>query len=339
MNQEYETCKQLFRESLKDFVFFHNNIFSKSFTDKEEFCGGSHLNNWCRMLQESKHTCILAPRKHSKCLAKGTKIQMRSGMLKSIEKIRKGNVIVSFKGNNQIYSKVTNIFNLDKKEALELVSKSGFKIIAANTHYFLTKKGWKQLSDLKIKDKIAVARNIQIRNKYRSMPTYEAKFIAYMLAEGGLKNRNVSFTNNNHLIMEEFEQIAKKLGFNIKFKSERDNQAILLNNKISKYKYFKRYNLWKKSSYTKQIPNQIFSLPIRDIALFINRLWACDGWASIKSRTRLGYCSNSSELINGIKLLLLRFGIHSYISKYGNNFKLNIHKGKESIKFFNEIEN
>lgn len=66
MNQETIILKALLKHAQEDLVFHHNNIFSKSFTAHEEFKQGSHINNWCRMMQKSRYTCILAPRKHSK---------------------------------------------------------------------------------------------------------------------------------------------------------------------------------------------------------------------------------------------------------------------------------
>src|SRR3990167_8673613 len=66
MNQEYDLTKEIIRYSIEDFSYFHNNIFPRSFVNYEKFRKGRHLNVWCDMLQKSRNTCILAPRKHSK---------------------------------------------------------------------------------------------------------------------------------------------------------------------------------------------------------------------------------------------------------------------------------
>ncbi len=65
MNQQYEV---ILEKAWDDFTFFHNNIFPQSFTEHERYVGGKHLDNWCKMLQDKRYTCILAPRKHSKSI-------------------------------------------------------------------------------------------------------------------------------------------------------------------------------------------------------------------------------------------------------------------------------
>jgi len=58
-------------QSYYSFKYFHNNIFPLSFVG-EKFEHGEHLNKWCDMLQgtpDVPHTCILAPREHSKSIS------------------------------------------------------------------------------------------------------------------------------------------------------------------------------------------------------------------------------------------------------------------------------
>ncbi len=64
-------------------------------------------------------------------------------------------------------------------------------------------------------------------------------------------------------------------------------------------------------SHQKFVPEAIFRLPKIQLALFLNRLFATDGWASTWSsgQVQIGYSSVSERLARQVQHLLLRFGI------------------------------
>jgi replicative DNA helicase len=66
-----------------------------------------------------------------------------------------------------------------------------------------------------------------------------------------------------------------------------------------------------RSAHHKTIPAPVFALPRPQLALFLNRLFATDGWASVlaSGQAQLGYCSVSEKLARQVQHLLLRFGI------------------------------
>ncbi|OQY58155.1 MAG: replicative DNA helicase [Desulfobacteraceae bacterium 4572_88] len=87
--------------------------------------------------------------------------------------------------------------------------------------------------------------------------------------------------------------------------------AIAKNSKNSLTLWLEQLRLQGKNSHDKFVPAPIFRLPRRLLALFLNRLFATDGWASVLSsgQSQLGYASVSEKLIRQIQHLLLRFGI------------------------------
>jgi len=107
-------------------------------------------------------------------------------------------------------------------------------------------------------------------------------------------------------------------------------------------------NLMGKLSIKKEIPELIFELNKKDISLFLNRLYSCEG-SVIPSRAkgvgRISFASSSYELAEGVKHLLLRFGILSRLRdkniKYKNEFKkayeVEILNSKDIETFINEI--
>lgn len=123
--------------------------------------------------------------------------------------------------------------------------------------------------------------------------------------------------------------------------------SISHNGKSSLSIWLEKHNLLSKNAHHKVTPKQIFKLSKNQIALFLNRLFATDGWACVleSNQSQIGYASVSQKLIKEVQHLLLRFGIIASIRqktvKYKNekrlSWQLNI-TDCESIKIFvNEI--
>ena len=107
--------------------------------------------------------------------------------------------------------------------------------------------------------------------------------------------------------------------------------------------WLRELGLWGKDAYTKTIPQLIFTLQPELIALFLNRLFATDGWATVlkSGQSQLGYLTVSEKLARQIQHLLLRFGVITSLKqrsvKYKNErrpaWQLDITDAK-SIKIF-----
>ena len=75
--------------------------------------------------------------------------------------------------------------------------------------------------------------------------------------------------------------------------------------------------LWGRGAKEKFVPEAVFRAPREELALFLNRLFATDGWATVLSsgQAQLGYCSVSERLTRQVQHLLLRFGVVSSLRK------------------------
>ncbi|MBD2136103.1 replicative DNA helicase [Anabaena sp. FACHB-1237] len=91
--------------------------------------------------------------------------------------------------------------------------------------------------------------------------------------------------------------------------------------------WLEKLGLWGKDAHTKTIPKIIFKLEKSQIALFLNRLFSTDGWATVltSGQSQLGYGTVSEKLARQIQHLLLRFGIISRLkprlNKYNNTIR------------------
>ena len=69
--------------------------------------------------------------------------------------------------------------------------------------------------------------------------------------------------------------------------------------------------LWGRSAGEKLVPDSLFRAPREELALFLNRMFATDGWATVLSsgQAQLGYATISEGLARQMQHLLLRFGV------------------------------
>jgi replicative DNA helicase len=75
--------------------------------------------------------------------------------------------------------------------------------------------------------------------------------------------------------------------------------------------WLKSLDIWGKTAHDKFVPAIIFQLPKIQLAVFLNRLFATDGWATVLSsgQVQLGFGTVSKKLAQQVQHLLLRFGI------------------------------
>lgn len=306
----------------------------------------------------------------------------------------------------------------------------GREIKTTLSHPFLTMTGWRPLYDLKTGDRVAVPRSIPVFGQYDA-PEYEAKVLAYLLADGSLVGTSPQFTNSNPCLLEDFAAAALQFPGN-KIRQESsggrrtptfyvtqdstyqsaDRQQFVTNlqtiwqgQQLSRRDVAKRLTvslsavngwlsgvifpsphnfanlcqlfnvaetellagghaqssqvvntlthwlkavgIWGKDAAAKQIPDTVFTYTRPKLALFLNRLFACDGSIYLQNKTQpvVSYSSVSEALIKGVNHLLLRFGIIAklrhrqmkYQGSYRPAFELRITDPASIQTFVDEI--
>jgi len=84
------------------------------------------------------------------------------------------------------------------------------------------------------------------------------------------------------------------------------------------------HGIWNKRASEKNVPAAIFTLPQRQLALFLNRLYATDGCATASAATRnakIVYTTTSERLGRHVQHLLLRFGIIGSLCRFSVQYK------------------
>jgi replicative DNA helicase len=110
---------------------------------------------------------------------------------------------------------------------------------------------------------------------------------------------------------ETFSRLCAVLGVEANELAPDGWAAMRKNNRNALTRWLDELGLWGKSAHSKTIPACVYGLPRKALALFLNRLFATDGWASLPEggRGEVGYATVCERLARQVQHLLLRFGV------------------------------
>lgn len=262
---------------------------------------------------------FLAPPKGRKCLVAGTMVQMEDGLQKPIELVRAGERVLAMTGTNKIGpALVSRFYDNGELPVYKITTKTGRTIEATSNHQFFSfLDGWKSIDTGLGQDSyIAVSKNLSVSSK-KGIPLDHAKLIAYLLADGGLTTSSTTFTKKDMIIVEEIKGIVENLGDVFKKARNSDYDYIISKGynagprACETYKLLESYGVKRTKSIYKEIPDAIMCADKDTVAVFLNRLFSCDGCVY---NYGIDYCSGSEAMIRQIHSLLLRFDIVSKIS-------------------------
>ncbi len=215
---------------------------------------------------------------------------------------------------------VTYVHENGVKPVYCLTTRLGRQITATANHPFYTFDGWRLLGELSPGDQIAVPRRIPVEGRVE-WPDHEVIVLGHLLAEGNLCHPHGVYyytTDDAQLVdyvanVERFENTAATVR---RHKGTYSVYSRRLNRRVEPgvVAWIKHLGLWGKDSHTKFIPDDVFTLTNRQIALLIARMWEGDGHISEQSRS-LFYATASERMARQLQHLLLRLGIISKLRR------------------------
>jgi intein/homing endonuclease len=347
----------------------------------------SLANNIYMDIAKAHVVFVVGKRGSGKCLEENTLITLSDGSLVPIKYLDSDNRdIFSLNQDLKVQQAAkTDFFKRQVSKLIHLKFRSGKELKLTPEHPLLTVKGWVPAERLNIGSRIATPRKLDVFGD-RDVEEHKIKLLAYLITEGHLGNHFVIFSNKDAEIVNDFNNsiFAYDKDLIIKIHSKPGCYRIIPRQRTRKTDFALRDNagkfckgskfvhnnslrnwlselgLYGKKSYDKFIPDLIFHLPKNKTALFLNRMFSCDG--SIYNTNdcwQISYSSMSQILVRQISSLLLRFEIVSRIrtknvkcngkyfrsyelvigGEFVNNFIQNIgfygekeHKQKEALK-------
>ncbi|HSH82351.1 MAG TPA: AAA family ATPase, partial [Herpetosiphonaceae bacterium] len=223
----------------------------------------------------------------------------------------------------------------------------GREIEVTLTHPFLTVEGWRPLAELSPGDRIAVPRCLPYFGA-ADLSDAHVKVLAHLIAEGCLSQEVPYYTNTNPDMQRDFSEAVQAAfpGLQARWYPDGRSCSVSGGRQGSGFRnpctrWLRDLGLMGMKSGGKFIPAIVFSLPRRQIALFLNRLFSGDGFLHLRPTTRqltIDYSSKSKRLIRDVQHLLLRFGINARVRRLpSGHYRLFIHGTAPCRVFLQEI--
>ena len=296
--------------------------------------GFRDLDSMLSGMQSSDLIIIAARPSMGKCQPADTEIVLADGSVETIETIynRKKAKLLTLQDNFKFaFTDASDFIDDGIKPVFRVTTKLGRETKTTITHPFLTIGGWKKLEELAVGSKIAVPRIINIFGN-EEMRECEVKLLGYLLGNGCLRHNPPSFVVGKPALQADYEAAVREFGGvepvlyygNPRTPTIRIKRIARISAKTNPVTdWIKGFNLFGCTSHTKFIPPQIFKLKRELVAIFLNRLFATDGWACVlkSGQPQLGFASASERMIRQIQHLLLRFGVIAKLKKRSVKYK------------------
>jgi replicative DNA helicase len=280
---------------------------------------------------------VLSDLRESGCLPAGTRI-LRAD---TGSEITLGDLLASGERNIPVWSlddrlrmvprTMTHAFPSGTKEVFRVRLTSGREVEATANHPFLTLDGWRPLSDLAPKSRVAIPRQVPGPLHPQQMPEPEIIILAHMLGDGSfVRNQPIRYASVDEENLAAVREAAMHFGIT----AVRDYHPAARCTSLrlpAPYRlthgrrnpiaaWLDSMGLFGLRSHEKFIPPRIFSLPNNQLALFLRHLWATDGSITVakSGAVRVYYGTTSERLARDLQVLLLRFGIIARLRPVGN---------------------
>lgn len=298
---------------------------------------------------------VMGPEKVGKCLRGNTLcLDPHAGRLVRLDTLVQqlktdGRVLTMNAAGLLVETRPTRFAENPPEQLFRLRTQTGFEIEATATHPFLTQTGWKALKDLDLTtDRVVTVaeypREIFWNGSRKDDPNW-IKILAYLIADGSLGGSSPVFTKNEAVVREDFVSAVESFGDAVSLYENNGVMHVRVRGADGKenrvLKALRDLGLGGAISREKTIPDFVFGMSRQNVALFLSRLFTCDG--SVEASEKISYSSTSLTLIRQVRHLLARFGIVGAVrEKFLNGAlygaEIAISSRAQVIKFVDEIK-
>jgi len=248
-----------------------------------------------------------------------------------------------------VHAQSDKVWCVGKKPVFEVRLASGRSIKCTGKHRLYGANGWVRVDDLKVGDRLAIARRLPETNAPVSWANEQAALLGQMIGDGSyLKQQPMRYTTESEANAEAVRSGAESLGSSVKRYAGRNRWfQLLISGNGNRWhpagvnKWLRELGIFGQRSHEKRIPEAAFRLPNDQIAILVRHLWATDGciWVSKQeNRARVFLSTNSRGLSHDVAALLLRLGVVGRIkmiaqSDFKPMFPLDVSGGNHMRRF------
>lgn len=230
---------------------------------------------------------------------------------------------------------ITAVYNNGIKNIFEIKTRLGKTIKATANHPFKVLNDWKTVAELKIEDRIAIARQTNLNLKEnKKFSDYQLIVLGYLLAEGNLCHPHsfYYYSKDENEIQDYIKNLEQFKNTQVKIDRSKSAASVYVGRKNLKEKciaveWIKKIGIHFKKATEKKIPDFVFTLSNNQIALVLAKMFQGDGCISLKRKyPQIFYATSSFILAQQYQSLLLRLEIISTIHekkfKYRGDIKI-----------------
>ena len=147
----------------------------------------------------------------------------------------------------------------------------------------------------------------------------ELTILGALLADGGLTAGSVGFSQAPGPLLEKFAESAAAFGCTLRHYGGVNYRVVKAHDRTRRpnpvVELCREWGIWGNGSRAKRMPAFVWSLDDKSLALLLNRMYACDGWAhggarpGNRTNREIGYASACRGLAEDVQRALLRLGI------------------------------
>lgn len=251
---------------------------------------------------------------------------------------------------------MTHAFPSGVREVFKVRLKSGREVEATGNHPFLTYGGWSPLSEIPVGSRVAVPRHVPAPLVQRQLPEPEVVMLAHLLGDGSfVRHRPLRYASIDEANLLAVTEPARHFGVTAVCDDHAAARCTSLRvpapyrltsgrrNRIAAW--LDSLGLFGLRSPEKFVPAAVFSLPKRQLALFLRHLWATDGcvwWDAKTGQARICFASTSRRLIDDVARLLLRFNVMSRVKQFQTGgcrpcHHLAVYGAENQLRFLDDI--
>jgi replicative DNA helicase len=251
---------------------------------------------------------------------------------------------------------LSHAFPSGVKEVFRVRLRSGREVMATGNHPFLTYDGWRPLVELAVGSRVAAPRHAPAPLAIRDMPEAEVIMLAHLLGDGSfVKNQPIRYASTDEANLTAVAAAARHFGITAVRDDHEAARCTSLRLPAPFHLTHGRRNpiaAWLDSlglfglrSHEKFVPGPVFSLPKRQLALFLRHLWATDGcvwWDEKVGQARIYYASTSRRMVDDVARLLLRFNVMTRVKEtrkggYRPCYHLLVYGAENQLRFLDDI--
>src|SRR5262249_44266341 len=254
-----------------------------------------------------------------------------------------------------VTAKTERIWAVGRRPIYSIRLASGRSIKATAEHRLLSGGGWMTVAELRVGNRLAIARTLPEPIAPASWPDQRIALLGQLIGDGSyLVHQPLRYTTsseeNSDIVAHAADQ---EFGCRVtRYRGRGKWHQLLISGNGNRWHpggvnaWLRGLGIFGQRSYQKRIPDAVFLLSTKQIALLLRHLWATDGTIAARRTSKgsdvISYATNSPGLAGDVAALLLRLGIVARMSSatkgaYRPSFMVHVSGASDQRRFLSTV--